>query len=88
MSALIQVVLTALGIVFIHATTWDGMIFSRVRVALWGLPLWIKKPLFMCPICMTSIWGTALYFQPFEFITYLFAVGGMMTLLSFILPDR
>lgn len=88
MNPLIHVILTALGIVFIHATTWEGMIFSRVRVALWHAPLWIKKPLFMCLICMTSIWGTALYFQPFEFISYLFAVGGLMTLLSFLLPDK
>lgn len=85
---LTQVLLTALAIVFIHSTTWDGMINAWMRKELYRAPIWIRKPLYLCPICMTSFWGTALWFQPFDFITYLFAVGGILTLISPLIPEE
>ncbi len=85
---LIRVILTAFGIVFIHSTTWEGMIFGRVRRWMYRAPVWLRKPTYMCMICMTSVWGTLLWFNPFEFITYLFATGGILVFFSFLLPDR
>lgn len=42
---------------FIHACTWEGMIFSGIAQRLWTLPTWLKKPLYDCPICMAPWWG-------------------------------
>lgn len=85
---LTQVLLAALAIVFIHSTTWDGMINAWLRRLLYRAPIWIRKPLYLCPICMTSFWGTLLWLQPFDFITYLFAVGGILTLISPLIPEE
>ncbi len=82
-----KIVIVALAIVFVHATTWEGMINAWLPRVFSGKPLWMRKPLYMCTICMTSIWGTALWFNPIVEITYLFAVGGIMVLLSNFLPD-
>ena len=49
--------LIAFIIQFLHACTWEGMIFRGIAERLWTLPIWIKKPLFGCPICMTPWWG-------------------------------
>lgn len=77
---LIKALSVALMILFIHASTWEGMIMSWVRKPLYGLPLWIKKPLYMCPICMTSIWGITLWFLNVAFIQYFLLVGGIITM--------
>lgn len=40
--------------------------------------LTIIKPLFLCPLCMTSIWGTSLYFLMygyFDIQCYVFTIG-------------
>lgn len=47
----------ALAVLFLHSTTWEGMIFHKVSVVLNEAPDWVKKPLFDCPICMTPWWG-------------------------------
>lgn len=50
----------AMIVLFIHSTTWDGMIFGKVKD-------WIKpegllyKPIYGCPICMTPWYGTIIY---------------------------
>lgn len=75
----IKAISVALMILFIHASTWPGMIMSWVRKALYSLPLWLKKPLYQCPICMTSIWGVVLWFMDVAFIQYLLVVGGIIT---------
>jgi hypothetical protein len=46
----------SLIIVAIHALFWEGMILFPVGRILNYLPLLIKKPLFQCMICMSSIW--------------------------------
>ena len=47
----------SLIIVAIHACFWPGMIFNCIRKRLTKLPDVIKKPLYDCMICMSSIWG-------------------------------
>lgn len=50
----------ALIILFLHATTWDGHIFSGIRKLI-DEESTISKPIYNCPICMTPWWGTAIY---------------------------
>src|SRR5688572_7238366 len=49
----------AMIVLFLHATTWEGMIFDGIKN--FNIPGWIRKPLYSCPICMTPWWGTLLY---------------------------
>lgn len=39
----------------------EGMILARLYNAVErsGLPVWVRKPLTLCPRCMVSVWGTA-----------------------------
>lgn len=50
--------------IFIHVVfTWEGMLAYEVGQFLDAiLPSWIAKPLFNCPTCMASIWGTLFWF--------------------------
>ena len=86
--------IVALSVLFIHATTWEGMIFRSVYEQLKHLPDWIKKPLYDCPICMAPWWG-ALMMLTFHLVTgvwrkilgwllILFAAGGINTVLIYI----
>ena len=55
-------VLIAFAVLFLNATTWEGMIFEDV--ANWldtKLPEWISKPLYGCPICMAVWYGSFFY---------------------------
>jgi hypothetical protein len=55
-------VLIAFAVLFINATTWEGMIFDEVANYLdTKLPEWISKPLYGCPICQSFWWGSAFY---------------------------
>lgn len=47
-------------VVFLHASTWEGMILQSIPVFFWNVPVWIKKPLFSCPVCMTLWWGPSI----------------------------
>lgn len=55
-------IISSLIITAIHVSTWDGMLFGRVRCCLDGIisPFW-QKPLYGCIICMASLWGTIIY---------------------------
>ena len=63
-------------ILFLHACTWEGMIFEDIKK-------YIKpegklyKPIYGCPICMTPWWGTIIYWIFFHvsFINWLLVVG-------------
>ena len=48
----------AMTTMFIHACTWEGMIFSIINDKLWNLTPKIRKPLFDCPVCMVPYWGS------------------------------
>lgn len=52
--------IVAVIVYFIHACTWEKMIFGFVRKALKKMPDWLKKPLFDCPTCMTIWWGPSI----------------------------
>lgn len=54
-----QIIIIALIVLFVQATTWEGMIFESVGNELErALPDWLYMPLIGCPICMTPWHGT------------------------------
>ena len=55
----------AMIVLFLHACSWRGMIFSGIKnlVPPRGM---LYKPLYGCPICMTPWYGTLIYFLFFE----------------------
>ena len=55
-----QAVVIAMIVLFIHSTTWDGMIFSKVKDLIKPEGI-LYKPVYGCPICMTPWWGTLIY---------------------------
>ena len=81
----------SLVVLFIHATTWEGMINEWVVRACWDFPSWIRKPLFDCPICMAPWWGSLIillfgvftdnWLHPFIWVLQLFAAGGINAVL-------
>lgn len=87
----------SLVVLFIHATTWEGMINEWVSRVLWHAPPWIKKPLFDCPICMAPWWGSLIlllfgvftdnWLHPFIWVITLFAAGGINTVLIYIISS-
>jgi hypothetical protein len=90
------IVITALIVLFLHVTTWEGMIFEIVSDKLRPLPDYIKKPLYDCPICMAPWWGSVVLtiaylthslppFNAFQWVAILFAAGGLNTLLIYII---
>jgi hypothetical protein len=74
----------AFVVLFLHATTWEGMIFSFIPEFFYDAPAWVRKPIFECPICMTPWYGAFIMiasdyypannFQPF---IVLFVAGGI-----------
>lgn len=53
---------------------WDGDTVKTYKETLQtfgGLPRWKKlifKPLFACPYCMASVWGTAIFWTAFSYM--------------------
>lgn len=45
---------------FLHATTWDGMIFQGIKKLIKPEGM-LYKPIYGCPICMTPWWGSLIY---------------------------
>ena len=83
------VIITSLAIAALHyMIIWEGMILYPLKKYLQRLPLLIRKPLFECLFCMSSIWGTASLFFVFKlqfneyFIFNLFAIAGMNLLIE------
>jgi len=83
------VIITSLSIAALHyMIIWEGMFLFPLKKHLQRLPLLIRKPLFECLFCMSSIWGTASLFFIFKlqlneyFIFYLFAIAGMNLLIE------
>ncbi|MBK7885140.1 MAG: hypothetical protein IPJ81_16145 [Chitinophagaceae bacterium] len=88
----------ALVVLFIHVTTWEGMINEWVGRVFWDAPSWLKKPLFDCPICMAPWWGALIIiigewfgawpcYGFFKEIIMLFAAGGINTVLIYIISS-
>lgn len=83
------VIITSLAIAALHyMIVWEGMILYPLKKYLQRLPRLIRKPLFECLFCMSSIWGTASLFFVFKlqfneyFIFNLFAIAGMNLLIE------
>lgn len=72
-------VIIAFAVIFLHALTWPGMILQKVPVWCWDLPVWIKKPLYSCPICMTPWWGSLIL------VVICLCVGSWFSLLAWLL---
>lgn len=54
---IVQAVITATTVLFLHACTTQGMVLQVVGDSLNNLPAWLQKPLYSCPICMCMWWG-------------------------------
>lgn len=83
------ILITSLAIAALHyMIVWEGMILYPLKKYLQRLPRLIRKPLFECLFCMSSIWGTASLFFVFKlqfneyFIFNLFAIAGMNLLIE------
>ena len=75
--------LNSLIIMGIHVLTRHGMLLQPFVNDDWNE--YIRKPLYDCPPCMSSVWGILgwLYFAPdFNIILYLLALCGLNGLLS------
>lgn len=85
-------------VLFLHVTTWEGMIFGNMEqwLRLNYLPSYIRKPLYDCPICMTPWWGAFIIligeyshsipcYGFFIEVLILFAGAGLNTLLIYII---
>lgn len=89
---LLHILLTATAILGLHVATWDDMILNKP--ASWcnaNLPYLLNKPLFNCPTCMASIWGTAYFitYNPAGWVYYpvfILAVSATATFLNRLLP--
>jgi hypothetical protein len=90
-----RILIIALAVLFIHVTTWEGMINYWAFRLTRSWPEWIRKPLLACPICMTPWWGAAMIAAgviPFlgcrEAITVLFAAGGVNAVLNYMVTSN
>ena len=84
-----EIITTSFAIAAIHyMIAWEGMVLFPLKKYLERLPVIIRKPLYECLFCMSSIWGiTILYFihkLPIDlhFIYYLFAIAGVNFLIE------
>lgn len=70
---------------FMRATlAFRTVVCGFVLTAMCLTLLFLRKPLFDCLICMTSIWGTVLYFlfhRELNYLEFLFTVGGISTII-------
>lgn len=67
----------------------EGEIFGRIHQLLWGIPEWMKQPLFECPVCMTPYYGSAFYWifignSIAEWIVTVIAAMGLNAIIVFI----
>src|SRR5437870_6419472 len=89
-----KVILTSLAIVFVYASMQPGMVFFFIRKfferLLSYLPekvnLYLRKPLFDCLTCCSSIYGILFslhYFSiSFNYLLFLFQVAGLNFIFS------
>lgn len=62
---MIHALIISLIVLFIHACTWEGMIFAKIKKFIKPEGM-LYKPIYGCPICMTPYWGTAIYWLFFN----------------------
>lgn len=78
---------------FIQATTMEGMIFGFVRKAFYHFPIWIKKPLYECLICMSPWYAVLCWFilghaLEYHLVHFILIVGGLNTIIVTIIGDH
>lgn len=87
-----------------HATRYEWSVIEgkAIRYEVLGfikkygdqwLPLWIRKPLYDCPMCMASFWSvvTSAYFGLeviADIVPVILAVSGLNYIIFMILPDE
>lgn len=87
---LILLILNSFFIVGFHITTQEGEINSWVDNLLFAAPEWVKKPLYSCPTCMSSLHSIYIFWYNYEFnqanillyIVYVFALCALNTLVN------
>lgn len=57
---MIASLIISLIVLFLHATTWKGMVFESVKNLIKPEGM-LYKPIYGCPICMTPWWGSLIY---------------------------
>lgn len=82
--------ITSFKIIGIHVCCWQGMIFGWIRPLLYRLPEWLKKPLYLCEICMSSIWGIIFWVVEYQNISldiiwFILTVCGINSIISAVL---
>lgn len=55
-----QALIIALIVLFVHACSWQGMIFEGIKKVIKPEGS-LYKPIYGCPICMTPYYGTVIY---------------------------
>lgn len=58
-------IIIACIVLFIHACSWEWMIGGFIRRYI-PETLFISKPIYSCPVCMSPWWGTLLYLMFFN----------------------
>ncbi|MBK7882483.1 MAG: hypothetical protein IPJ81_00575 [Chitinophagaceae bacterium] len=88
----------ALVVLFIHVTTWEGMINEWVGRVFWDAPSWLKKTFVRLPNLYGSLRGALIIiigewfgawpcYGFFKEIIMLFAAGGINTVLIYIISS-
>lgn len=75
----------------VWASMWEGMIFGFVRDKLSTLPEKLKMPLYDCPICQNSIYGSLFYWLYYgnsfqEYIVVLIGAVGLSAIFVKLFP--
>lgn len=86
---MVNSLIIALLVLFIHATTWEGHIFEGVKKIIPPDAGDFYKPIYGCPICMTPWWGSVIYliFFPVDWRDWFIVVGSAagMSVISVVL---
>lgn len=83
---LTHVITCSLFCVGLHAVTGEGMLLEFVVKPIAKAPHWVKKPLYSCPPCTASFWGSAYYLTfvaiDFKIFLFIFCVAGLNAVLT------
>ena len=88
-----QSLIIALCVMAFWMFMWEGNILHFVRhFGDWHLPVWVQKPLYDCPMCMTPYYGSIVYTIMFHHSWYDWAFTiliamGINTVLVKLMPD-
>ena len=80
-----HIIISSLCIIGLHVAMWEGMILYRVRLFLDKLTesaRIVRKPLYGCPPCMASLWGSVIWFalgnsMEWRLVLFVNAVAGL-----------